>query len=498
MVSLRSREVDSDSQATSGFKGTRTRSQKPSGGRSASLADTAQTPSRRSARLRGISEGEGHGSAASTPPLPSPELQSASQGAPPANSPKKPARSTRSTTKKECRNSDQAKVQNCLPDGATMTPVMAKPAATLSAVPQEQHAGATADGLQQRGSPTQQLHDISLAVKGSEPQPFGPHRPTRVPLEPSGLADTKVALNDRDLKMPSPPALQRLSPEASKPAAENVCTTSVSAATAASTEHDDSSHSEAESDDSSMGDSPASDAVQQLTAAMWNIFGQQPPGSATPDGRTPLPPVGAAAAAQHPVRTDAEGVEPQDIVEMHWHENGWMPPAPDADAAELTMVNKKQEAMASKLLIPLRDTAREKWERKQQETATAGSGWFNMKSSELNAETKRDLQLLKLRGAYDPKRFYKSSDHKRGFPAHFQMGTVVEGPTEFFSSRLTKRERQQNITQELLHDPDMNDARKRRFGKIQAELALGILSWIQTRTWLGIAASLCLVFSPSK
>ncbi|KAK9864890.1 hypothetical protein WJX84_011311 [Apatococcus fuscideae] len=370
MVSLRSREVDSDSQATSGFKGTRTRSQKPSGGRSASLADTAQTPSRRSARLRGISEGEGHGSAASTPPLPSPELQSASQGAPPANSPKKPARSTRSTTKKECRNSDQAK--------------------------------------------------------------------------------------------------------------------------------DDSSHSEAESDDSSMGDSPASDAVQQLTAAMWNIFGQQPPGSATPDGRTPLPPVGAAAAAQHPVRTDAEGVEPQDIVEMHWHENGWMPPAPDADAAELTMVNKKQEAMASKLLIPLRDTAREKWERKQQETATAGSGWFNMKSSELNAETKRDLQLLKLRGAYDPKRFYKSSDHKRGFPAHFQMGTVVEGPTEFFSSRLTKRERQQNITQELLHDPDMNDARKRRFGKIQAELALGILSWIQTRTWLGIAASLCLVFSPSK
>ena len=70
------------------------------------------------------------------------------------------------------------------------------------------------------------------------------------------------------------------------------------------------------------------------------------------------------------------------------------------------------------------------------------SGWFNMKSSELNAETKRDLQLLKLRGAYDPKRFYKSSDHKRGFPAQFQMGTVVGAPTDFYSSRLTKREQQ--------------------------------------------------------
>ncbi len=93
-----------------------------------------------------------------------------------------------------------------------------------------------------------------------------------------------------------------------------------------------------------------------------------------------------------------------------------------------------------------------------------------MKGSKLNAETKRDLQLLKLRGAYDPKRFYKSSDHKKGFPAHFQMGTVIEGPTDFYSSRLARRDRKQNITEELLHDTDMNDARKRRFGKIQVRI----------------------------
>ena len=97
-----------------------------------------------------------------------------------------------------------------------------------------------------------------------------------------------------------------------------------------------------------------------------------------------------------------------------------------------------------------------------------------MKGSELNAETKRDLQLLKLRGAYDPKRFYKSSDHKRGFPTHFQMGTVVEGPTDFYSSRLSRRERKENITQELLHDSDMNDARKRRFGKIQVSNLIAV------------------------
>lgn len=32
----------------------------------------------------------------------------------------------------------------------------------------------------------------------------------------------------------------------------------------------------------------------------------------------------------------------------------------------------------------------------------------------------------------DPKRFYKSADHSK-FPKYFQFGTVVEGPTEFYS-----------------------------------------------------------------
>lgn len=32
----------------------------------------------------------------------------------------------------------------------------------------------------------------------------------------------------------------------------------------------------------------------------------------------------------------------------------------------------------------------------------------------------------------DPKRFYKSADQTK-FPKYFQFGTVVEGPTEFYS-----------------------------------------------------------------
>lgn len=48
-------------------------------------------------------------------------------------------------------------------------------------------------------------------------------------------------------------------------------------------------------------------------------------------------------------------------------------------------------------------------------------------------DTKRDLKLLQLRGTFDPKRFYKSSDHKKGLPKFFQVGTVVESSADFYS-----------------------------------------------------------------
>ena len=48
----------------------------------------------------------------------------------------------------------------------------------------------------------------------------------------------------------------------------------------------------------------------------------------------------------------AAGEEPQDLVEIHWHETGWMPPADDAEAHQLVSGNKKQESMANKVESP--------------------------------------------------------------------------------------------------------------------------------------------------
>ena len=64
---------------------------------------------------------------------------------------------------------------------------------------------------------------------------------------------------------------------------------------------------------------------------------------------------------------------------------------------------------------------------------TAGKQWFDLPAQQMTDETKRDLKLLQLRGTFDPKRFYKSSDHKKGLPKFFQIGTVVASSADFYS-----------------------------------------------------------------
>lgn len=52
--------------------------------------------------------------------------------------------------------------------------------------------------------------------------------------------------------------------------------------------------------------------------------------------------------------------------------------------------------------------------------------WFGMPKRKLTPEMEKELQVLKLRGMYDPKRFYKANDSK-ALPTHFLMATEVGG-----------------------------------------------------------------------
>uniref|UniRef100_A0A7S4AE67 Fcf2 pre-rRNA processing C-terminal domain-containing protein n=1 Tax=Pseudo-nitzschia australis TaxID=44445 RepID=A0A7S4AE67_9STRA len=99
---------------------------------------------------------------------------------------------------------------------------------------------------------------------------------------------------------------------------------------------------------------------------------------------------------------------------------------------------------------------------------TAGKGWFGMKPSAMTEDLKTDLAIIRNRTYLDPKRFYKSTDKHHKI---VQVGTVIEGASEFYSSRLTKKERRANLTEELMADKKTSDYAKNKFKKMAREKA---------------------------
>ncbi|KAJ1799521.1 rrna-processing protein fcf2 [Coemansia sp. RSA 2399] len=108
---------------------------------------------------------------------------------------------------------------------------------------------------------------------------------------------------------------------------------------------------------------------------------------------------------------------------------------------------------------------------------TAGKRWFGMKAPVMTQELKNDLRVLQLRNVLDPKQFYKKGTIGKEAPKYFEMGTIIEGPTEFYSSRLTKKERRGNLVDELLVDKQARDYFKRKVNEIHAQNRSGNNKW---------------------
>lgn len=90
------------------------------------------------------------------------------------------------------------------------------------------------------------------------------------------------------------------------------------------------------------------------------------------------------------------------------------------------------------------------WLYGEKDKTTAGSDWFDLPKTELTMELGRDLKLLRMRSVLDPKRHYKKENGNSGLPEFSQVATVIEGPTEFFSARITKKERKRTFVGEAL------------------------------------------------
>lgn len=96
--------------------------------------------------------------------------------------------------------------------------------------------------------------------------------------------------------------------------------------------------------------------------------------------------------------------------------------------------------------------------------------WHDISEVRMTPELERDLRLIENRAHLDPKRFYKSTGtgRKKGqLPTKFHMGTVVEGAHEFYSSRLTRRERRKSIVNEVMADKRIVNYAKNKFKSLQ-------------------------------
>jgi len=97
---------------------------------------------------------------------------------------------------------------------------------------------------------------------------------------------------------------------------------------------------------------------------------------------------------------------------------------------------------------------------------TLGKGWFDLAPAEMTEELKRDIKVIKMRNFIDPKRFYKTPD---ALNTVIHTGTVIEGPDEYVSGRLTRKQRKGTVVEEIMSDTRLKDYSKRAYGTIQAE-----------------------------
>ncbi|CAH1984315.1 unnamed protein product [Acanthoscelides obtectus] len=109
-----------------------------------------------------------------------------------------------------------------------------------------------------------------------------------------------------------------------------------------------------------------------------------------------------------------------------------------------------------------------KKQRKLEREKTKGKKWFGLPATEMTEEIKNDLEILKMRSVLDPKHFYKKNDLKV-LPKYFEMGKVMDSPLEFYSNRLTKKERKKTLVDELLADAEFHKYNKRKYKEIIEE-----------------------------
>lgn len=76
-------------------------------------------------------------------------------------------------------------------------------------------------------------------------------------------------------------------------------------------------------------------------------------------------------------------------------------------------------------------------------------------------------------GVLDPKRHYKNNTTNSLVPQYSQVGTIIEGPTEFYSARLSRKERHNTLVDEVLARERSGGNLKTRYTDVQIRKSSG-------------------------
>lgn len=112
---------------------------------------------------------------------------------------------------------------------------------------------------------------------------------------------------------------------------------------------------------------------------------------------------------------------------------------------------------------------------------TAGPAWFNMPVSVSTPELDKDVRVLQMRSALDPKQHYRKGEKiLRG--KYYQVGTVINDSTGHYTDRLTKKQRGGTILDTLIKDTERQQYFKKKYSQLQeASIKAGRAPYIKKR-----------------
>ena len=103
----------------------------------------------------------------------------------------------------------------------------------------------------------------------------------------------------------------------------------------------------------------------------------------------------------------------------------------------------------------------------QNRVSTAGMQWFNLPKTNMDPRLENDFKLIRMRSALDSKRHFKKNTIGPAIPVFSQVGTVIEGASEFYSARKRRKDRKPTFMEEAFSGESSTLHLKSRYGEVQ-------------------------------